>query len=164
MSASQRGLQANLNTLQNSSAQSSSQIPAPAPSQAPAQAQSSAQATAHASASAAAAAQSSAQAQAQAQVAAPQPAAGTGAWSLQHQPNVVLSAAQAQAVIQAGPHANVYHVPHAPQRESSNRVFKLQFDARRIVCCSQNKVIVGWDFANGDPDLKNVGNWSLETC
>jgi F-box and WD-40 domain protein 1/11 len=30
------------------------------------------------------------------------------------------------------------------------RVFKLQFDARRIICCSQNPIIVGWDFANGD--------------
>ena len=30
------------------------------------------------------------------------------------------------------------------------RVFKLQFDARRIVCCSQDPKIVGWDFANGD--------------
>jgi F-box and WD-40 domain protein 1/11 len=49
-------------------------------------------------------------------------------------------------------------------RESSNRVFKLQFDARRVVCCSQNKVIVGWDFANGDAELKRVGSWSLETC
>ena len=30
------------------------------------------------------------------------------------------------------------------------RVFKLQFDARRIICCSQDPKIVGWDFANGD--------------
>ena len=38
-----------------------------------------------------------------------------------------------------------------------SRVFKLQFDARRIVCCSQDSRIVGWDFANEDPDL-------VETC
>ena len=33
------------------------------------------------------------------------------------------------------------------------RVFKLQFDARRIVCCSQDNKIVGWDFANDDEDI-----------
>lgn len=36
----------------------------------------------------------------------------------------------------------------APQPNA--RVFKLQFDARRIICCSQDPKIVGWDFANGD--------------
>ena len=38
--------------------------------------------------------------------------------------------------------------PAAPQPNA--RVFKLQFDARRIICCSQDPKIVGWDFANGD--------------
>ena len=33
------------------------------------------------------------------------------------------------------------------------RVFKLQFDARRIICCSQDPKIVGWDFANEDPHI-----------
>jgi F-box and WD-40 domain protein 1/11 len=33
------------------------------------------------------------------------------------------------------------------------RVFKLQFDARRIICCSQTSIIVGWDFANGDEQI-----------
>lgn len=33
------------------------------------------------------------------------------------------------------------------------RVFKLQFDARRIICCSQDPKIVGWDFANGDESI-----------
>lgn len=33
------------------------------------------------------------------------------------------------------------------------RVFKLQFDARRIICCSQDNKIVGWDFANGDSGI-----------
>lgn len=48
--------------------------------------------------------------------------------------------------------------PPAPQPQVANagltqpnaRVFKLQFDARRIICCSQDPKIVGWDFANGD--------------
>ena len=51
----------------------------------------------------------------------------------------------------------------ARQNSESNRVFKLQFDARRIVCCSQNRVIVGWDFANGEEGLERIGEWSLET-
>ncbi|KAF2720187.1 WD40 repeat-like protein [Polychaeton citri CBS 116435] len=63
-------------------------------------------------------------------------------------------------------HHHHHHAPapnRAPNPESS-RVFKLQFDARRIICCSQNKVIVGWDFANGDPDLAVVGSLSSETA
>jgi F-box and WD-40 domain protein 1/11 len=38
-------------------------------------------------------------------------------------------------------------------------VFKLQFDARRIICCSQTSVIVGWDFCNGDPELEHVSRF-----
>ena len=38
-------------------------------------------------------------------------------------------------------------------QQSVSRVFKLQFDARRIVCCSQDPRIVGWDFADGDEDI-----------
>lgn len=33
------------------------------------------------------------------------------------------------------------------------RVFKLQFDARLIICCSQDSRIGGWDFAMGDPGI-----------
>ena len=41
-----------------------------------------------------------------------------------------------------------------PQGGQPNaRVFKLQFDARRIICCSQDPKIVGWDFANGDDQI-----------
>jgi F-box and WD-40 domain protein 1/11 len=47
--------------------------------------------------------------------------------------------------------------PHHPQHHhlttNMARVFKLQFDARRIICCSQTSVIVGWDFANGDEQI-----------
>lgn len=54
-------------------------------------------------------------------------------------------------------HAPVQH-PRAqlpPQQISqpNARVFKLQFDARRIICCSQDPKIVGWDFANGDEGI-----------
>ncbi len=37
--------------------------------------------------------------------------------------------------------------------QPNSRVFKLQFDARRIICCSQDPKIVGWDFANGDEEI-----------
>lgn len=40
--------------------------------------------------------------------------------------------------------------PGAALQQPNARVFKLQFDARRIICCSQDPKIVGWDFANGD--------------
>jgi F-box and WD-40 domain protein 1/11 len=39
------------------------------------------------------------------------------------------------------------------------RVFKLQFDARRIICCSQMPVIVGWDFANGDERIEEASGF-----
>jgi F-box and WD-40 domain protein 1/11 len=39
------------------------------------------------------------------------------------------------------------------------RVFKLQFDARRIICCSQDPTIVGWDFANGDKDIMEASQF-----
>ncbi|RDL40794.1 WD40 repeat-like protein [Venustampulla echinocandica] len=48
----------------------------------------------------------------------------------------------------------VAHVtPHHHLVANMARVFKLQFDARRIICCSQTSIIVGWDFANGDSQL-----------
>lgn len=44
---------------------------------------------------------------------------------------------------------------------SVSRVFKLQFDARRIVCCSQDSRIIGWDFANDDPDIEACSKFFL---
>jgi F-box and WD-40 domain protein 1/11 len=150
MSAQQRQLQANLHSLQNANAQRNT-----------AQAQASAESS------------SSTQAQASTSTAAPQsqhtgvpthppqlqPGGSAQAHAQAHLLTHGLTHAQAHAHAHAQAHANL-----ANHRESSNRVFKLQFDARRVVCCSQNKVIVGWDFANGDADLKRVGSWSVETC
>ncbi|KAF2089508.1 WD40 repeat-like protein [Saccharata proteae CBS 121410] len=45
---------------------------------------------------------------------------------------------------------------------SNSRVFKLQFDARRIICCSQDPTIVGWDFANGDPEIMAASRFFAE--
>ncbi|EWC44798.1 hypothetical protein DRE_06436 [Drechslerella stenobrocha 248] len=43
--------------------------------------------------------------------------------------------------------------PPAPGLQNQNKVFKLQFDARFVWCCSQDMRIVGWDFAANDPDI-----------
>ena len=42
---------------------------------------------------------------------------------------------------------------------ASHRVFKLQFDARKIICCSQDPRIVIWDFANGDRELEETSQF-----
>ncbi|EKD17774.1 uncharacterized protein L3040_008042 [Drepanopeziza brunnea f. sp. 'multigermtubi'] len=49
------------------------------------------------------------------------------------------------------PAPHQHHAHHLPANMA--RVFKLQFDARRIICCSQTSTIVGWDFANGDEQI-----------
>ncbi|GAB7364519.1 hypothetical protein MBLNU230_g5327t1 [Neophaeotheca triangularis] len=90
-------------------------------------------------------------------------------WQQQAQPNQAQNQNQNQhqhPIPAQGPTpaaAAAAAVQQNPLRES-NRVFKLQFDTRRIVCCSQNKVIVGWDFAAGDRELEEIGGWSLETA
>ena len=49
--------------------------------------------------------------------------------------------------------------PHIAGDQGPARVFKLQFDARKIVCCSQAPVIVGWDFCNGDTELEEASRF-----
>lgn len=52
------------------------------------------------------------------------------------------------------------HHPHIVGAENAPAwIFKLQFDARRIVCCSKAPVIVGWDFCNGDPELEEASRF-----
>lgn len=53
-----------------------------------------------------------------------------------------------------------HHAHHAfnrpfpnPAGQPTSRVFKLQFDARKIICASQDPRIVGWDFAAGDEEI-----------
>ncbi|PNY30065.1 F-box/WD repeat-containing protein 1A [Tolypocladium capitatum] len=53
-----------------------------------------------------------------------------------------------------------HHHPHIAAAENAPaRVFKLQFDARKIVCCSQAPVIVGWDFCNGEAELEEAARF-----
>ncbi|KAL2133978.1 hypothetical protein VTI74DRAFT_1281 [Chaetomium olivicolor] len=62
-------------------------------------------------------------------------------------------------------HQHHGHVANAPapaadeQEPPPPRVFKLQYDARRIICCSQRSVIVGWDFCNGDQELEEASRF-----
>ncbi|KAK8134167.1 hypothetical protein PG984_006179 [Apiospora sp. TS-2023a] len=70
------------------------------------------------------------------------------------QPATAISAAMATAA--AAPVPAAQHHPHIAQADQNPRVFKLQFDARRIICCSQTSTIVGWDFFNGDPELEEA--------
>lgn len=60
----------------------------------------------------------------------------------------IVAATIANQPLPAG-HGHGHH--HLPT--NMLRVFKLQFDARRIICCSQTSTIVGWDFANGDEQI-----------
>lgn len=67
------------------------------------------------------------------------------------------------AALQNIPFVANAHPPFRNARDETNRIFKLQFDARRIVCCSQNRTIVGWDFANGDEELERASGFFGET-
>jgi F-box and WD-40 domain protein 1/11 len=63
-----------------------------------------------------------------------------------------LSAAHQQQLLQQ---QQQQHHPHiGGENATQPRVFKLQFDATRIICCSQTSTIVGWDYCSGDPELE----------
>jgi F-box and WD-40 domain protein 1/11 len=65
------------------------------------------------------------------------------------------AAGQPQNAPGNGNHAG--HHPHIASAENTSaRVFKLQFDAHKIICCSQTPTIVGWDFCNKDPALEEA--------
>jgi F-box and WD-40 domain protein 1/11 len=158
LSAQQRQLQADLHSLHNANANANAQ-------------RNTAQASSSSSSSQVRA-ESSSNAQAQVQASTPAPPPQHPIPAAAHPPQLQPGAAAqgphlphnlAHAQAHAQAHAVAHHAA-INHRESSNRVFKLQFDARIVVCCSQNKVIVGWDFANGDSELKRVGSWSVETC
>lgn len=75
---------------------------------------------------------------------------------------IVAPAVPAAGGALAGAMAGPTSVAEADTR-NSNRVFKLQFDCRRLICCSQNRIIVGWDFANGDEDIIRASEYFAET-
>lgn len=73
---------------------------------------------------------------------------------------VLATPAAAAAAAGAAGAAPVTHHPHiGPAESAPARVFKLQFDARRILCCTQAPVVVGWDFCNADPELEEAARF-----
>ncbi|KAM0813110.1 putative F-box domain-containing protein [Seiridium cardinale] len=75
----------------------------------------------------------------------------------QHQVQPQPQVAAASAAPPLPPAPVPAHHPHIAQNDQqAPRVFKLQFDAHKIICCSQTSTIVGWDFCNGDPELEEV--------
>jgi F-box and WD-40 domain protein 1/11 len=89
-------------------------------------------------------------------------AAATGAAQAAAHGGQTVGAGQQGAGGNAAPHhhhhGHHHHHPHplaGPMNNqgTNSRVFKLQFDARRIICCSQDPTIVGWDFAQNDKDI-----------
>ena len=72
---------------------------------------------------------------------------------------VATTAANSNAPATAG-QAQTSHHPHMVGGDHGPpRIFKLQFDARRIICSSQSSVIVGWDFCNGDTELEEASRF-----
>ncbi|KAH7149062.1 WD40-repeat-containing domain protein [Dactylonectria estremocensis] len=70
-------------------------------------------------------------------------------------PTAPAQGAQGQNVAAPPATGHAHHHPHIAAAENAPaRVFKLQFDVRKIVCCSQAPVIVGWDFCNKEPELE----------
>lgn len=74
-----------------------------------------------------------------------------------HPPAAVVAAAATTMPAQLGA-AQQFHHPHRNRvPPPTSRVFKVQFDSRKIVCASVDPRIVGWDFACGDEEI-------LEAC
>ena len=70
-----------------------------------------------------------------------------------HFPQAAQPQPQAQPQVAPQPLPPAAPNPNHAIGQSNARVFKLQFDARRIICCSQDPKIVGWDFANDDEEI-----------
>jgi F-box and WD-40 domain protein 1/11 len=68
---------------------------------------------------------------------------------------------QQQATAAAAVAAAVVNTPAAAQAGGAHRVFKLQFDARWIICCSQDTRIVGWDYAADDDGVIEASRFFL---
>jgi F-box and WD-40 domain protein 1/11 len=61
---------------------------------------------------------------------------------------------QTGPAVPAAPAHFPYRGPHT--NHPIARVFKLQFDARKLICASQDSRIVGWDFACSDKEIEQA--------
>ncbi|TQN66503.1 F-box/WD repeat-containing protein 1A [Colletotrichum shisoi] len=87
---------------------------------------------------------------------------GQGQGQVPTQPGAPVQTQATPVPVQGAQHAvpGVAHHPHMANGDNGPaRVFKLQYDARRIICCSQTNTIVGWDFCNNDPELEEVARF-----
>ena len=50
---------------------------------------------------------------------------------------------------------------HFPGRQPTSTVFKIQFDARKIICASRDHKIIGWDFACYDPEIMEASRFFM---
>jgi F-box and WD-40 domain protein 1/11 len=90
-----------------------------------------------------------------------------------HVPNPLAVLQQAHALNTLVAQANNAQPAHAHQAHRqapqipnpgippASRVYKLQFDARKIICASQDPRIVGWDFAAGDEEIIEASQFFL---
>lgn len=93
--------------------------------------------------------------------------APTGAGVQAHPNAAPLSAAQAVNIAAQAPdllahlmvaNAAAARHPNGPLTPLA-RIYKLQFDARKIICASQDSRIVGWDFAAGDEAIMEASQF-----
>ena len=87
---------------------------------------------------------------------APGPAAPANA-DVNANPDPQAAEPQAQVQIQGHPLLTPAHAQHLAALNASPpsefRVFKLQFDPRKLICSTQDPRIVAWDFACGDEEI-----------
>ncbi|KKK15384.1 hypothetical protein P175DRAFT_0495665 [Aspergillus ochraceoroseus IBT 24754] len=75
----------------------------------------------------------------------------------QHLPNRPPPNGTAVPNLMANYYANSRARPNVPPAQPpTSRIFKIQFDARKIICASQDPRIVGWDFVGDDEDLNEA--------
>jgi F-box and WD-40 domain protein 1/11 len=70
------------------------------------------------------------------------------------------AATAAAAVVAAAAAATSTVIPGTTSN-GAHRIFKLQFDARWIMCCSQDTRIMGWDFAADDESVAEASRFFL---
>lgn len=64
------------------------------------------------------------------------------------------AASQAQANANANANGGQNANAHPHRDTHHQRIYKLQFCSRRLLCCSMEPIIVGWDFAAGDKEIE----------
>ncbi|EYE92188.1 F-box and WD domain protein [Aspergillus ruber CBS 135680] len=69
------------------------------------------------------------------------------------------AAHRVNAIPPAAHQAHQVRLTRPVNMQPTSRVFKLQFDSRKIICASQDPRIVGWDFACDDEELNEASQF-----